>query len=343
MIKVDGSYGEGGGQILRYAALYALLTGENVVIYNIRVKRPNPGLRPQHLTLLKILRDAFGGEVSGLYVGSKKVEMNFLRIKSLKGKYDVGTAGSISLILQSLVPPLLLSENESEFTLVGGTDVKWSPPIDYMRSVYSTLVKKFGGEINIEVERRGFYPRGGGIVKIKIVPSRLVGWIMRERSSNLDKVVVFNNVYRLPMHILERQRNAILDCLDKKGFRNVKVMDEHGVNSLDPGTSIVAVGYYHNLSLASGGDSLGERGKPAEVVSRECCRRFLEWFESRATLDKHIGDMVIPLAIVSDGRVEFSIPVLTSHIDSALYVSKLFYSKRFEIKREKNYTLLSFR
>lgn len=341
MIKIDGSYGEGGGQILRYAALYALISNKPVVVHSIRAKRPNPGLRPQHLTLLKIIKEAFKGEVSGLHVGSTEVHMHFKGVRGLYGKYSIGTAGSISLILQSLIPPLLYADQPSNFTLVGGTDVKWSPPIDYMRSVYISLVRRFGGIIEIDVKKRGFYPRGGGVVNVKVYPSSLKGWKCKERQ-DIKEIVVYNTVYNLPRHVLERQKNTSLKCLSDANLDNIIIKDDYGRGTLDPGTSVVVVGFHSDPQIASGGDSLGERGKPAEKVAMEACNHFLSWFRSKATLDVHAGDMAIPLSILADDKVLFSVPQITSHMESAIYVSRMFRDFTIKMEKYENYTTLYF-
>jgi len=342
IIEIDGSYGEGGGQLLRYAALYAAVTLKPVKIFNIRIKRPNPGLRPQHLTVLKIMREIFDGEVRGLYVGSKEVIIKFSKISSALGNYNIGTAGSISLILQSIIPPLLLADKSSEFVIKGGTDVRWSPPIDYMKEVYRHLIKKFGGYIDISVIRRGFYPRGGGIVRVRIEPGSLKGWI-KETRENLDRILVYNNVYRLSRNVLNRQRSRVISLLRKNSFKSFQVIDEFSSNSLDPGTSLVIIGFHDKMSIASGGDSLGERGKPAEKVAEEAFNKFIEWFKSNATLDIHIGDMCIPLAVLARGRTVFSVPNLTKHIESALYVTRKLYDSKIEIIKRNSYILLRFK
>ena len=323
-VTVDGSYGEGGGQILRYAALYSLISGRETYVVKIRANRPNPGLRPQHYTLLRIMRDAFGGYVEGLKVGSTNVRMKFRSPRPINGRFDIGTAGSISLLLQSLIPPLLNVDSPSEIEVIGGTDVKWSPPISYMELVYSKLVEAFGGKLEVRVLRRGFYPRGGGRVKVYIEPANWRG-LKRLRRGRLLKVLVKNVVCRLPRHILDRQGKTVVEHLRHRLGEDlpIEVVDEYCDNSLDPGTSIVVVGY--DDLLAGGGDSLGERGKPAERVAEDAVYRLFSWLDVGAALDRHLADMVIPLAILSGKEVEVGIEEYTKHVDSALYVSKLFF------------------
>lgn len=323
-VTVDGSYGEGGGQILRYAALYSLISGRDTYVINIRANRPNPGLRPQHYTLLRLMRDIFGGQVVGLWVGSTNVRMKFRSPKPVNGRFDIGTAGSISLLLQSLIPPLLNVDSPSDFEIIGGTDVKWSPPISYMELVYSKLVEAFGGIVEIKVLRRGFYPKGGGRVKVYIEPANWRGF-KRTYRGDLTNIVVKNVVCKLPRHILDRQRNTVVEHLKSRLGDNIpiRVQDEYCTDSLDPGTSIVVVGY--DDLLAGGGDSLGERGKPAEIVAEDAVYKMFKWLNLGSAIDKHSADMIIPLAILSGDHVDVGIEEYTRHVDSALYVSRLFF------------------
>ncbi len=319
---IDGSYGEGGGQILRYAALYALVTGDETHILRIRANRPNPGLRPQHYTLLKIMLDMFGGRAEGLSIGSTQIRLMFRGVKAVHGTYNIGTAGSISLIIQALAPALALADSTSDLVLIGGTDVRWSPPIDYMRYAYTSLLRLAGVEARIEVLRRGFYPKGGGKVRIVVEPGEYRR-INRPRRDELRRVLISSVVCRLPRHVLERQSRAAMNLLrGRLGDVELEVLDQMCGDSLDPGTSIVVLG--DDGILMNGGDSLGERGKPAERVGEEAANQFLGWWASGASMDRHLGDMAIPLAVLA-GSGEFSLEDFTRHMESALYVSKTFF------------------
>ncbi|MEM4696403.1 MAG: RNA 3'-terminal phosphate cyclase, partial [Desulfurococcaceae archaeon] len=159
-VVIDGSFGEGGGQILRYALSFSALTLKPVRIFNIRAKRDNPGLRPQHLTAVKALAEITKARVIGDRVGS--MELYFEPKTRIGGSYrfDIGTAGSVSLVIQAILPTLLFANRSSRVELTGGTDVAWSPPIDYMRFVFLHNLKLMGIEASIELYRRGHYPRG---------------------------------------------------------------------------------------------------------------------------------------------------------------------------------------
>jgi|Deesub1362A_J573_1020465.scaffolds.fasta_scaffold00008_272 RNA 3'-terminal phosphate cyclase (ATP) len=338
MILIDGAFGEGGGQILRYSAALAAATGKTVRVVNIRANRPNPGLRPQHLSSLKILQMIFGGSIEGLRIGSTEVVIRLDGPKPGRLTYDIGTAGSISLVMQSLVPALVLADSESEITLIGGTDVKWSPTIDYMRYVYTSIIKKFGPVIHIDVLKRGYYPVGGGKVRLRVVPSGMLDRVKLLDRGGLDEVLIRSVVSRLPQHIIHRQADAALKTVLRSGLRDleniIKVEKEHVPHDKagGPGTSILVVAR-HSEGLYCGGDSIGERGKPAEKVGEDAAKRFLGWLKSGAVLDRYVGDMIIPFMALSEGGGVYTVSEFTRHMESALYVVEKILGVEYTIEK----------
>ena len=173
-LRIDGSQGEGGGQILRTAVSLSAITGTPIEVTNIRAKRSNPGLRPQHMTGIKIIADLFHANVENLQVGAEWVM--FAPSDKFEGgsvKVDVGTAGSIPMILMAVVPAVSLSNNGVEIEITGGTDVRASPTIDYVRHVVAASYRSIGVKFSADVIRRGYYPKGGGIVKTTIEPCKV--------------------------------------------------------------------------------------------------------------------------------------------------------------------------
>ena len=339
MIRIDGAYGEGGGQILRYAAALAAATGKEIKVFNIRARRPNPGLRPQHLTSLKILKMLFGGSVEGLKIGSKTVVINLGGPKSGDFSYNIGTAGSISLVIQSIVPALILADSSSNILLIGGTDVKWSPTIDYMTYVYRSIVSLFGAELSINVLRRGYYPKGGGKVQIKIHPTSSLHPISLDFRGDIKSILIKSVVSLLPRHILDRQVASALDTFKKSiEFSKYNVhIDKHLLGhdkAAGPGTSLLMIAR-HRDDICSGGDSIGEKSKPAEKVGEQAAINFIKWYFSEAVFDVHAGDMVIPFAALSEFRSYFTVPEITNHINSALYVVKKVLDINYKIKQVK--------
>ncbi len=336
MIEIDGSYGEGGGQILRFAAALGAATGSRIKVYNIRSKRPNPGLRPQHLAVLKIMKSIFGGELLNAHIGSKEVIFEFNKpSRGVVFKYDVGTAGSISLIIQSLVPALILAEEPSRIELIGGTDVKWSPTIDYMKYVYANLVKLIGGRIEIEIIKRGYYPKGGGIVILYVEPAEKLNklsYLERGLISDIEIRIVLSH---LPRHIAEREINNL-----RESFSRFNRIDHANLSyktsiltsykdAAGPGNSIIILCKQDN-GIVSGFDSIGEKGKPAETVAEEAFIKFEKWYLSNGVFDINAGDMLIPLIALAGGG-EYTVPEYTLHMESALYVMKLILNRDYKV------------
>ncbi|MEM4847127.1 MAG: RNA 3'-terminal phosphate cyclase, partial [Thermosphaera sp.] len=208
-IEVDGSFGEGGGQILRYSLALSSLTMKPVRVYNIRARRSNPGLRPQHLAAVKALAEVSGAEVKGAGVGSTEVFFKPRRRAHGRINIDVGTAGSASLVIQAVLPVLLYAPGWSILTVKGGTDVQWSPPIDYMSRVFAHNIKHLGVEADVKLVKRGHYPRGGGVVEVFVKPVReaLKPVDLVKRGRPLKAVVVSHSV-KLPRHVAERQAST---------------------------------------------------------------------------------------------------------------------------------------
>ena len=334
MITIDGSYGEGGGQILRYAASLAAAYGEKVKIINIRARRPNPGLRPQHLGGLKLLLKICGGEVIGLNIGSKEVILKYDKPKPGFYTYDIGTAGSISLILQTILPVLSVAKGTSKLVIRGGTDVKWSPTIDYFRYVFLYNLQLFGINTNLEVVKRGYYPKGGGEVKITV---RGVGKELNKVHFKRERIVFTNIVSvcsNLPKHIAYRQINAFKHLIENLDVGKVNYFTELNgpEHAFGKGTSILIYSEMRN-KIRSGGDCIGERGKPAESVGWDAYQKYLEWYNSGAALDRFMSDMVVPYMFLA-GSGSFTSPKLTKHMESALYVSKLITNIPYEITTE---------
>ncbi|MHA2352962.1 MAG: RNA 3'-terminal phosphate cyclase, partial [Candidatus Thorarchaeota archaeon] len=205
MIEIDGSYGEGGGQILRTAISLSALTMKPIRITNIRAGRPKPGLKRQHMAGIEVTGKIVGAEIKGLEVGSTVVEFVPHERRGGTINYDVGTAGSISLVLQATLPPAVLSPEPISFHLRGGTDVKWSPPVDYLLNVFAHMLEFLGPKIEILQKNRGHYPRGGGVVTCDVTPVGSIKPLEKVESGNLKSVEGVSHCVRLPGHIAERQ------------------------------------------------------------------------------------------------------------------------------------------
>jgi RNA 3'-terminal phosphate cyclase (ATP) len=337
LIEIPGDLQEGGGQIVRTALALSALTGKAVQIIKIREKRPNPGLQAQHFVAAKALAAICNAETSDLMVGSR--ELRFIPHERTGGNFtfDVGTAGSIPLILQALMPAAAYAPVQSSFELTGGTDVRWSPSIDYLRLVQLPLLDKMGYEAAIQVILRGHYPKGGGRVNCKISPPRLlkaVRWLERDDLIGIEGV---SHCVRLPSHVAERQANAAKTVLTKNGFNVDKIaIESYPPNNdphLAPGSGITLTARFAGGTII-GADSLGERGKPAEAVGEEVAMKLIGEIRSGAPLDRHMGDMMIPYMAVAEGTSEVQVSEVTTHILTNVKVAEIMTGVRFHVEGE---------
>ncbi len=333
MIEIDGSYGEGGGQILRTSIALSSLLKKQVRIFNIRANRPKPGLAPQHFTGIKAMCDLCSARAEGLAIGSKEVFFSPNKIKAGRYEIDIKTAGSISLILQTTLLPCMFAEGDVELLIKGGTDVKFAPPIDYIKNVLVAILRKMGADIKIEVIRRGYYPKGGGIVKVLVKPVDMLKpleLVDRGRFIGIEGVAHSLN---LPCHIVEREASSASRILEKNGFKaDIKL--ECGRN-FSQGTGITLWANYENTVLGS--SSLGEKGKRAEIVGEEAAKELLTEIKSSATVDIHLADQLIPFVAIADGKSIYTVREMTNHLKTNIYiVEKILGKKIFKIKKEKS-------
>lgn len=327
MIIVDGSYGEGGGQILRSALALSVVTQRPIKVVNIRAKRPNPGLQAQHLTGVRVLAEISDAEVEGAYKGSTTLVFRPRTIRCGSFRFDVGTAGAITLVIQAALPALVFAPCPTTLEISGGTDVAWSPPIDYVRLVMLPVLARMGVRASIELIRRGHYPRGGGLVRLRVEPSKLEP-MDAESFGRVAKVVGRSHATNLPRHVAERQAESAKRLLAKLGVPiEIEVEQSSG---LGPGSGIVVAAESSN-GLVMGGDSLGEKGKPAEKVGEEAAQKLLEDLSTGAALDRHMGDMIVTYMALAPGKSSVTVAQVTEHLVTNIHVVKLITGADIEL------------
>jgi RNA 3'-terminal phosphate cyclase (ATP) len=345
MIVLDGSYGEGGGQVLRTSLALSALTGQPLRVERIRAGRRKPGLRPQHLTGLRAVTKLCDATVEGAKLHSQ--EITFApRSPVQAGTYtfDVaqvakgGSAGSTGLILQTVLLPLALATGTSQLTLRGGTHVAWSPPYDYVKRVYLPTLARTGIQAKVNIRKWGWYPMGGGEVQATVeglgtgpreLPpgDRLTGLDLQERGKLL-RVRGVSASSNLPKHIRTRQEGAALQRLRSNGVNaRIDVID---APSKGQGTVVFLWTEFENT--LAGFTSLGERGKPAERVAAEAAEDLLSFLRSDAALDRHLADQVVlPLALAA-GTSQFSTEAVTLHLLTNAWVVNQFFPGRVQVE-----------
>jgi RNA 3'-phosphate cyclase len=314
LVDIDGSLGEGGGQILRTSLALAAVLQKKIRIFNIRSGRQVPGLRPQHFAAVKALAEICQASLHGLNVGS--TEVTFEPGKPISGefRFDVGTAGSISLVLQTLMPLLPFLADETRIEINGGTDVKWSPPIDYVRLVTLPILARLGYVASLEVLRRGHYPRGGGRVRFLSKPCLSLTGLNGLVRGNVSRILGISHATNLPGHVAERQAAAAQQVISEKGLLRPEVQtDVENDQQVGPGSGIVLAATGDSGAIL-GGDCLGERGVPAEKVGILAAEKLIEDVEPQTFLDRHMGDMIVPYLALAKGESRVGVSRVTQHL-----------------------------
>ncbi len=338
LVKIDGSHGEGGGQILRTAISLSAISGKPIEVTNIRANRTNPGLRPQHLAGIKIIADLFHAKSENLKVGAEWIR--FSPSDKFEGgsiKFDIGTAGSIPLILMTVVPAVSLSNNSLQIEVTGGTDVKASPTIDYIKHIVAKSYLSIGPKFSVDVLKRGYYPKGGGVVQCTVKPCKTPSTIELLATGYLEPKII-SVCSQLPVHVAKRQISSALIALEKKDIRcsNYTASIE---TSISPGSSILVYSAA-DFGLYVGGDSIGELGKRAESVGTEAAMRFLDSTLAQATVDPFLADMlVLPLAL-SKGRSRYRVARVTQHLLTNLHIVSEIVRCKYSIEQQEgSYTV----
>jgi RNA 3'-terminal phosphate cyclase (ATP) len=333
LLTIDGSYGEGGGQVLRSSLALSAITGRPVRLEKIRAGRRKPGLQPQHLTGVRALAKICDAQVEGARIHSQ--ELSFRpQAAARPGCYTLdvaqaakgGSAGSVSLLLQAILLPLALAPGTTEVTLRGGTHVAWSPTYDYLKRVYLPVLAQIGISARVQIKRWGWYPVGGGEIRARIegqevgavspapgpgqdLPRGLAGVDLQERGELL-RVRGFSASSNLPKHIRVRQEQAALQML-RSNHVNARI-DIVDAPAKGQGTAVFL--WTESQNAVAGFTSLGERGKPAERVAEEAAQDLLDYLHGGAALDRYLADqLVLPLALAR-GPSLFSTQEVTRHL-----------------------------
>ncbi|MEF8848690.1 MAG: RNA 3'-terminal phosphate cyclase [Candidatus Thermoplasmatota archaeon] len=332
MVKIDGSYGEGGGQILRTAIGLSVLTDKDVEVFNIRANRSNPGLRPQHYTAIKIMKEICNGNVEGLRVGSSRIVFHPGSLSQGSYSFDIGTAGSITLVFQTFLLGTLKTEDEIKLALTGGTDVKWSPPWDFFEKVFLKNIDGIGIKTDSRLLKRGYYPKGGGKAEVSIKPvedDKNIDFNDKKYFKDLEGIV---HNSKLPSHISRRLKNTTKKYFVNKGFENYRINIEEN-ESYSPGVGITIWVTSEDMVLGSG--FLGEKGVPAEKVAEKTFSQLYLDILSKADFDIHCSDQIIPFlgfsCLKNDCCYRFKVREITGHAETNMHIVEKFLPVKFKV------------
>ncbi len=310
LVELDGSFGEGGGQILRTSLALSLLTGKPFRLRNVRARRPKPGLQPQHLMSVRAAGKVGSAQVRGASIGSTDLTFEPGDVSAGSYRFDIGTAGSTALVLQTLVLPLALRGGvPSEITVVGGTHVTTSPGFHFLDVTWRAYLERMCLRLSLRMLRPGFYPRGGGEVVAHIPPvTRLQGATLRQG----DTVTIrgFSAAAGLPYHVIERQRRRATFRMSQFGVE-AEIREEKWDGG--PGSVLALIVDTDPAPALFFG--LGARGKPAEAVADEAADQAIAYLKAApAAVDAHSADqIVLPLAL-AEGASEYTAAAMTQHL-----------------------------
>lgn len=321
-IALDASYGEGGGQVLRTALALAVARGRSVALTNIRLRRPKPGLQPQHLATVRALAAISDAEVAGDHLGSTSLTFAPRALNGGAYRFDVGairaSAGSVSLIFQAVLLPLILAGAPSRITIVGGTHVPWSPPVHYLTEVFLPALATMGVRATATLRRWGWYPAGGGELEATIERAVQLGGLNAEAAPAPPEIAGLSAVSRLPRSIAERQRHRAEERLRAAGL-SASIAVEEDQGALGPGTVLFLA-----VRGRAGFSALGRRGLPAEQVADAAVNELLAWVATGAAIDEHLADQLVPFLALARTGSTFTCPRLTSHLNTVAWVVRHF-------------------
>jgi RNA 3'-terminal phosphate cyclase (ATP) len=324
-IRIDGSFGEGGGQILRSSLSLSLVTGKPFRIEHIRANRDKPGLLRQHLTAVQAAAEVGSAEVDGASLGSKALTFVPGKVRAGEYRFAIGTAGSGTLVLQTVLPALITAEGQSRIEIEGGTHNPAAPPFDFLQRSFLPLIERMGPKVKLELERYGFYPAGGGRIVVEVIPTDVLKPIELDERGEITTKRATALVANLPYHIARRELITVGKQLN---WNDEFLHCEDTKNSVSPGNLVM-------IELASSTvteifTAFGKLGVSAEDVAKDAAEQAHAYLHSTAAVDEHLADqLLLPLALAGGGS--FSAVNLNTHAKTNMEVIRQFLPVSFQV------------
>jgi RNA 3'-terminal phosphate cyclase (ATP) len=330
MIEIDGASGEGGGQILRSSLSLAICTQQPFRITNIRANREKPGLMRQHLTAVKAAAEICAGEVEGAEVGSRALTFRPGQLSAGDYSFAIGTAGSCTLVFQTVLPALLTASGESRVRISGGTHNRAAPPFDFLARSFIPLLARMGAKVQLDLTSYGFFPRGGGEIRARITPAARLGALnLRERGAWV-KGYAEAYVSAIPIHVAQRELEVIGRTL---GWTQEQLLLRGLPNDVGPGNALTITLEHENVTEVFTG--FGEKGVRAETVAEQAAEEARDYLSAVAPVAEHLADqLLLPMALGEGGS--FVATEATLHLRSNVDVIERFTARRISIDQVKD-------
>jgi RNA 3'-terminal phosphate cyclase (ATP) len=329
MIEIDGSRKSGSGTILRDAVSLSILTGQDLLLRNIRAKRSKPGLRHQHLKAVEASAAICGGRVEGATIGAR--EIRFMPGRANRGgvfRWNIGTAGSTSMLALTILPVALFADGPSTHEITGGLFQDFAPSLFHFEHVLLPTLRKMGAPLQVRILRPGYVPKGGGRIRLEvnpmIGPMRSLALTSPGRTGSVRGIALASRL--VERRVSERMAESCREVLAQKGWDpRIEVLNDtperpaFDKESIQPGAALAIWATTENGCII-GSDMAGARGRTAETIGKETARALIEDIDSGATVDRHLADQVIPFAALAQGASTFMISGMTDHVESRLWL-----------------------
>lgn len=325
MRVVDGGHGEGGGQLVRTSCALAAITGQPVRLDNVRARRKPPGLAPQHLAAVQAVARLCHAETEGLALRAREFTFRPGPIRGGDYRFDVGTAGSIALVLQAVLPVALAAPVASTFHVTGGTDVQAAPPFDYFRHVFLPLLQRIGLDVRVTLVRRGYYPRGGGEVAVTVQPGT-PSPLALDTPGALQELGGIAHIANLPAHIVERMQHTATQVLAEHGNARIQTQRLGPAEAIGQGGAVVLWARLANTLL--GGSEVAQRGIPAERIAENAAHALREELRAGVTLDVHAADQLLIYLALAGKDSHFTARAYTPHAQTIAWLIEQFLPVR---------------